>query len=101
MKMQQRADVETGRSGSNEREIDSSSQSDHAGTSLDKQLRASGAYSKNAPGAQIAVVQGLNRPFFHIDLTSALQSAISNYEAHEARHHAQAKEDVGGKDVLA
>lgn len=27
-----------------------------------------------------AVVQGINRPFFHIDLTSALQSAIANME---------------------
>ncbi|KAE8452139.1 hypothetical protein EG329_001606 [Mollisiaceae sp. DMI_Dod_QoI] len=31
--------------------------------------------------ARAAVVNGLNRPFFHIDLTSALQSAIANVEA--------------------
>lgn len=31
-----------------------------------------------------AVVNGLNRPLFHIDLTSALQSAIANVEAKEA-----------------
>ncbi|KAG4439864.1 hypothetical protein IFR05_004640 [Cadophora sp. M221] len=31
-----------------------------------------------------AVVNGLNRPLFHIDLTSALQSAIANVEAKES-----------------
>lgn len=31
----------------------------------------------------VAVVQGLNRPFFHIDLTSALQSAVANAAAHD------------------
>jgi sodium-independent sulfate anion transporter 11 len=31
-----------------------------------------------------AVVHGLNRPLFHIDLTSALQSAIANLESREA-----------------
>jgi sodium-independent sulfate anion transporter 11 len=25
-----------------------------------------------------AIVQGMNRPFFHVDLTSALQSAVAN-----------------------
>lgn len=30
--------------------------------------------------AKIAVVQGLNRPLFHVDLTNALQSAIANVE---------------------
>ncbi|KAI9679909.1 MAG: Sulfate permease 2 [Caeruleum heppii] len=33
-----------------------------------------------AKPTKIAVVQGLNRPFFHIDLTSALHSAIANVE---------------------
>lgn len=32
---------------------------------------------------KIAVVQGLNRPLFHIDLTVALQSAIANAEKDE------------------
>ncbi|KAI9803479.1 MAG: hypothetical protein M1825_001822 [Sarcosagium campestre] len=31
-------------------------------------------------GSKIAVVQGINRPFFHIDLTNALQSALANIE---------------------
>lgn len=34
--------------------------------------------------ARAAVVSGLNRPLFHIDLTSALQSAIANVEAKTA-----------------
>jgi sodium-independent sulfate anion transporter 11 len=34
-------------------------------------------------GSRTAVVNGLNRPLFHIDLTSALQSAIANVEARE------------------
>lgn len=31
--------------------------------------------------SRVAVVQGLNRPLFHVDLPSALQSAIANVEA--------------------
>ena len=33
--------------------------------------------------SRTAVVNGLNRPLFHIDLTSALQSAVANVEARE------------------
>ena len=33
--------------------------------------------------SRAAVVSGLNRPLFHIDLTSALQSAIANVEARQ------------------
>ncbi len=40
-----------------------------------------------------AVVHGLNRPLFHIDLTSALQSAIANVEAR------QALDSRGGADI--
>ena len=32
---------------------------------------------------KVVAVQGLNRPLFHIDLTSALQSAIANVESRE------------------
>ena len=34
---------------------------------------------------KMAVVHGLNRPLFHIDLTSALQSAVANVESREGR----------------
>ena len=55
-------------------------------TELDKALGQSKAYhqSQQAEG-RVAVVHGLNRPFFHIDLTAALQSAITNIEQSEHR----------------
>lgn len=56
--------------------------SSHSGSDLGKELNASKAYGKHAPG-KVAVVHGLNLPLFHIDLTSALQSAIANVEARE------------------
>lgn len=46
--------------------------------SLEKNISGSKAY-KGGKG-KLAVVQGLNRPLFHIDLTSALQAAIANSE---------------------
>lgn len=33
-----------------------------------------------APTIRVAAVHGLNRPLFHVDLTSALQSAVANVE---------------------
>lgn len=67
--------------------------SDNNSDDLDRTLSASKAYGGggNNGGAggkaggivtstRIAVVHGLNRPLFHIDLTSALQSAITNAE---------------------
>ena len=56
---------------------------------LDKNLAESKAYLRPSVSAargghgRIAVVQGLNRPLFHVDLTSALQSAIANVERRE------------------
>lgn len=43
---------------------------------LARDLTSSHAYSNNR--RKVAIVQGMNRPFFHIDLTSALQSAVAN-----------------------
>ncbi len=51
---------------------------DDDGASYGKELDASKAYSHDA--TRVAVVHGLNRPLFHIDLTSALQSAVANVE---------------------
>lgn len=45
-----------------------------------RDLEVSKAYQERP---RVAVVQGLNRPFFHIDLTSALQSAIANASQHD------------------
>ncbi|EFY89811.1 sulfate permease [Metarhizium acridum CQMa 102] len=42
--------------------------------------KAEGAAKQKRRGA---VVHGLNRPLFHVDLTSAVQSAIANVEARE------------------
>ena len=46
-----------------------------------KQLSHSKSYSR---AGKIALIQGLNRPLFHVDLTTALQSAIKNAEEWEA-----------------
>jgi sodium-independent sulfate anion transporter 11 len=46
---------------------------------FDKQLTNSKAYgSISQRPAKIAVVQGLNRPLFHVDITAALNSALAN-----------------------
>ena len=47
--------------------------------SLDKRLTSSQAYGTlDQQGGSNAVVQGLNRPLFHLDVTAALQSALAN-----------------------
>ncbi|KAF4555774.1 Sulfate permease-like protein 4 [Elsinoe fawcettii] len=46
--------------------------------SIDKAIGTSQAYTGGAQ--RITVVGGINRPLFHVDLTSALQSAIANVE---------------------
>jgi solute carrier family 26 (sodium-independent sulfate anion transporter), member 11 len=47
---------------------------------IDESERSS-TYEEKLRNGKAAVVHGLNRPFFHIDLTSALQSAIQNTQA--------------------
>ncbi|KAI9845808.1 MAG: Sulfate permease 2 [Sclerophora amabilis] len=49
-------------------------------------------YSKET---KVAVVHGLNRPLFHIDLTSALQSAITNIEFKKELAAAGGGKDIG------
>lgn len=52
-----------------------------SGSDLGQQLESSKAYGGGkVPTARVAAIHGLNRPLFHIDLTSALQSAIANVE---------------------
>ena len=68
----------------------SSSSSDgrgEAGPGFVRQLSSSKAYGGTATDQRVAVVQGLNRPYFHIDLTNALQSAIANIQAKEEYSH--------------
>jgi len=77
-------------------------ESESSRDSLDQQLRKTQAYAKSkSAGTKVAVVQGLNRPFFHIDLTSALQSAIHTSEAIDARREEEAREEDFGKEVAA
>jgi sodium-independent sulfate anion transporter 11 len=54
---------------------------DRSNSSFDDDLKDSNNGTKRR---RTAVVHGLNRPLFHIDLTSALQSAIANVEARQA-----------------
>jgi solute carrier family 26 (sodium-independent sulfate anion transporter), member 11 len=58
-------------------EAESSSRSS---SDLGKELSTSKAYAKRGSG-KVVVLQGLNLPLFHIDLTSALQSAVRNVES--------------------
>lgn len=47
--------------------------------SLDKKLTQTNAYGQShSKSSKIAVVQGLNRPLFHVDVTAALNSAVAN-----------------------
>lgn len=50
---------------------------------LQRELSNSKAYHRST-SRKVAVVHSLNRPLFHIDLTSALESAITNVQAQES-----------------
>ena len=67
-----------------------------SGDSLEyaKRLAQSGAYRTGTTG-RVAVVHGINRPLFHIDLTSALQSAIANAERRDTESFGQQEEEAG------
>ncbi|KAI6875726.1 sulfate permease [Hortaea werneckii] len=89
----QQQDIEAGRSLSRQQsrreEVEPIEEADSDDSEdLDKQLQNSKAYKEGVPekDTRVAVVQGLNRPYFHIDLTSALQSAIHTAEILEAKH---------------
>lgn len=77
-------------------DVDSINVSDSASSSndIDKQLQNSSAYGTiSNNNVKVAVVQGLNRPFFHIDITSAVHSAVHNIELHQ-RPSAPLKENT-------
>lgn len=77
-------DLEHGQSGQAlERERDGIEESSSDGSDIQRQLTTSKAYGHTR---KIALVHGLNRPLFHVDLTSALQSAIANTAEIEALH---------------
>jgi solute carrier family 26 (sodium-independent sulfate anion transporter), member 11 len=62
---------------------------------LDRQISGSKAYVRTET-KRLALVHGLNRPLFHIDLTSALQSAIANVEA--SSHPSTVNRGVGTEE---
>ncbi|KAL9085110.1 MAG: hypothetical protein Q9165_007754 [Trypethelium subeluteriae] len=63
--------------------------------SVDKTLKSSRAYAQST--GRSVVVQGLNRPLFHMDLTSALHSAIANIERYEdGRAPVASREEIVG-----
>ncbi|KAK5001028.1 hypothetical protein LTR66_000233 [Elasticomyces elasticus] len=66
--------------------------------SIERALSTSKAYGVGK--TRVAVVHGLNRPFFHIDLTSALQSAIANTHDRIAASVAERGENLGKKDEV-
>ncbi|EED16845.1 sulfate transporter, putative [Talaromyces stipitatus ATCC 10500] len=74
-------DLEEGRPKSaTVRERNDTEISSNEGDDYIKQLDTTTAYQ--AKRNNIALVSGLNRPFIHIDVTSAVHSAISNIEEH-------------------
>ncbi|KAG8526970.1 uncharacterized protein KY384_008399 [Bacidia gigantensis] len=83
------ADIEAGKG--DKEGITSATKEDasSSGSDLGKTLSKSKAY-KNSSG-KVAVVHSINRPLFHIDLTSALQSAVANVEARQQERQATKK----------
>ena len=89
LKRRQTEDLESSRSKSvggshgngheREREGDTISK-DWASTRSGFEGDLDGAKAYKVGVSKVAVVHGLNRPLFHMDLTSALQSAIANVE---------------------
>ena len=72
-----RSDVEQAKKSKGEDNIQADGSS-ASSDGLSRELTKSKAYVQGR--SKQAVVHGLNRPLFHIDLTSALQSAIANAE---------------------
>ncbi|KAK5250190.1 hypothetical protein LTR40_011521, partial [Exophiala xenobiotica] len=64
---------------------------------LSREITNSKAYNR-VSSRKMAVVQGLNRPFFHIDLTSAVQSAIATVEHQNQLRAAEQPVDEDRKD---
>ncbi|KAL1970567.1 hypothetical protein VTN77DRAFT_4211 [Rasamsonia byssochlamydoides] len=88
--VQLKGDVEQGQGGQTTEHIEPVSEnSSNAESDLQDQLTSSKAYHQ---GRRIALVQGINRPLFHVDLTSALQSAIADAQALDAYRRKQGVE---------
>ncbi|KAI9701616.1 MAG: Sulfate permease 2 [Bogoriella megaspora] len=76
----------------NRRDFNLAAEDSSSHNSIDKTLNTTRAYTQST--GKIAVVQGINRPLFHIDLTSALQSAITNVERHRVGKPAVTPKDT-------
>jgi solute carrier family 26 (sodium-independent sulfate anion transporter), member 11 len=63
-----------------------------------KNIAKSKAYNDSN---RVAIIHGINRPLFHIDLTSALQSAITNAQKKEAEGYGEREEDFSAQTVPA
>ena len=82
-KRQRSLDVEKGRSKSQTgTDVVAHDNSSESSDDLRRGLSTSKAYGR-VDVTRVVAVHGLNRPLFHIDLTSALQSAIANAERRE------------------
>lgn len=75
-----RAELKRGNSYHNGAEDDIERKGSQPGYEISKQLSRA-KEEIVAKNSKVAVIHGVNRPLFHADLTSALQSAIHNYEA--------------------
>lgn len=81
------------RAGGNSMDIESGSATDSTEAVGTLKATASGServpaaarsrFGSNGGGGRTVAVHGINRPLFHVDLTSALQSAIANVEARQ------------------
>ena len=63
---------------------------------LEKSLGQTKAYARQ----RVAVVHGIDRPLFHMDLTSALQSAVANVQRREEEEAKEAKVAGGNLEVV-
>lgn len=61
--------------------------------SKDQEVTGPGGSALKARSSKVAFVHGINRPFFHSDLTTALQSAVLSVE------HKEEFEQKGGKGI--
>jgi sodium-independent sulfate anion transporter 11 len=77
LQRQRTKDLETARGTTGQVDAIQSNSATSSASDFGKDISKTKAYGK----PKLAVVHGLNRPLFHIDLTSALQSAIANVEA--------------------
>jgi solute carrier family 26 (sodium-independent sulfate anion transporter), member 11 len=78
------ADIEEARRGKPSLVVDKESSTSGDDVDLQKEITRSKAYTRPDHGPKkIALVHAINRPLFHIDLTSALQNAIANSGADE------------------